>query len=186
MSVTDFGDAFQLFETLNSRGLELSAADLLKNFVLEKRNREVAGKPNGEQSLGELAAEWAQIVSDVGESAMNSQFVRYYLLMTHKNDRVQKKHIYKYFRQVVDNRSADEALHDLRGKARSFVQASHPSRLEPDARRKKLEPVLTDISAIGVRTAKIALMATLTYVSDLDLAKRIAIGVESLAFRWTV
>ena len=186
VSVTDFGDAFQLFETLNSRGLELSAADLLKNFVLEKRNREVAGKPNGEQSLGELATEWAQIVSDVGESAMNSQFVRYYLLMTHDAEKVQKKHIYKYFRQVVDDRTADQALHDLRVKARSFVEASHPTRITPESRRKKLEPVLADINAIGVRTAKIALMAALTYVSDVDLVKRIAVGVEALSFRWTV
>ena len=186
VSVTDFGDAFQLFETLNSRGLELSAADLLKNFVLEKRALEVAGKPNGEQSLGELAAEWAQIVSDVGESAMNSQFVRYYLLMTHQAEKVQKKHIYKYFRQVVENRSADEALHDLRVKARHFVQASTPALIEPLARRRKLETKLNDISAVGVQTAKIALMATLAYVHDDDLASEIASAIEALVLRWTV
>lgn len=186
VSVTDFGDAFQLFETLNSRGLELSAADLLKNFVLEKRALEVAGKPNGEQSLGELAAEWAQIVSDVGESAMNSQFVRYYLLMTHQAEKVQKKHIYKYFRQVVEDRSADEALHDLRVKARHFVQASTPALIEPSARRRKLETKLNDISAVGVQTAKIALMATLAYVHDDDLASEIASAIEALVLRWTV
>ncbi len=186
VAVTDFGDAFQLFETLNSRGLELSAADLLKNFVLEKRALEVAGNANGEQSLGELATEWTQIVSDVGESAMNSQFVRYYLLMTHQADKVQKKHIYKYFRQVVEGRSADEALHDLRTKARSFVQANNPALIEPSSRRKKLERKLNDIASVGVQTAKIALMATLTYVHDDDLASEITSAIESLVLRWTV
>ncbi len=186
VAVTDLGDAFQLFETLNSRGLELSAADLLKNFVLEKRALEVAGSPNGEQSLGELATEWAQIVSDVGESAMNSQFVRYYLLMTHEKEKVQKKHIYKYFREVVDDRSADEALHDLRLKARSFVQAGNPALIEPSGRRRKLEKKLNDINDVGVQTAKIALMAMLTYVHDDDLAGEIASTIESLVLRWTV
>ena len=42
IEVTDLEDAFLLFETLNDRGLDLSAADLLKNDLLGSSSASMA------------------------------------------------------------------------------------------------------------------------------------------------
>jgi len=56
IQVVSHKDAFRLFETLNDRGLSLSAADLIKNYILSKASR------TSEDQLDEIVQMWDEIV----------------------------------------------------------------------------------------------------------------------------
>lgn len=184
IAVTDFGDAFQLFETLNYRGLELSAADLLKNFLLQKRFDELGGNYNHPE-LGVLLADWDEMVTKVKPSKMNSQFIRYYLLMTHEAEMIQKKRIYRYFQNMVAEQSADDVMKALKLAGTAFAESMKPGLIADEGRQKKLERGLSGIGRIG-STAAIALMPVLMHVHDDNSAQRAVAVIESLAFRWIV
>ena len=186
IAVTDFGDAFQLFETLNYRGLELSAADLLKNYLLEKRWDELGPGNYNHPDLGVLLADWNALVEMVDPSKMNSQFIRYYLLMTHHEEMIQKKRIYRYFRDMVAEQSADDVIKALKLAGTAFAQATGRALITDEPRKKKLERIVEGIRRTGVTTASIALMPVLMHVHDDNKAQRAAAVVESLAFRWVV
>lgn len=64
-------DAYKIFETLNSRGVKLSPADLLKNYLFRK----IA--PNGQISLDEAERRWSNIVNTLGKTDV-STYVRHY------------------------------------------------------------------------------------------------------------
>jgi hypothetical protein len=66
-------DAFRLFETLNDRGLELSAVDLIKNYILS-----TAAKKSQSQ-LDYMAKAWEQIIADLG-GVDKIRFFRQFLL----------------------------------------------------------------------------------------------------------
>ena len=186
IAVTDFGDAFQLFETLNFRGLELSAADLLKNYLLQKRFDELGPGNYNHPDLGVLLADWNALVEKVSPRKMNSQFIRYYLLFTHSEDMIQKKRIYRYFQHMVSEQSADEVMKALKGAGTAFAEAMNPGLISDESRKKKLERVLNGVARTGVNTAAIALMPVLMHVYDDNKAQRAVAVIESLAFRWIV
>jgi hypothetical protein len=186
IAVTDFGDAFQLFETLNYRGLELSAADLLKNFLLEKRSGELGPGNYNHPDLGILLAEWEALVEKVTPSRMNSQFIRYYLLMTHSDDTIQKKRIYKHFRDMVTAQTADEVIGALKRAGNAFAEANKPALIGENPRHQKLGRALESVGRVGVDTTRIALMAILMHIHNDNQALKAIAVVESLAFRWIV
>ena len=69
-------DAYKLFETINNRGLKLSAADIIKNFLLGHASL------LGDDTLKEVKGEWRQLVLELdklGYSDMD-RFFRQYLM----------------------------------------------------------------------------------------------------------
>ena len=69
-------DAYKLFETINNRGLRLSAADIVKNFLLGHASL------LGDDTLKEVKGEWRQLVLELdklGYSDMD-RFFRQYLM----------------------------------------------------------------------------------------------------------
>ncbi|AIQ34692.1 hypothetical protein R50345_08750 [Paenibacillus sp. FSL R5-0345] len=56
IQVMSHKDVFRLFETLNDRGLSLSAADLTRNHILSKATRTY------EDELDDIAENWDEIV----------------------------------------------------------------------------------------------------------------------------
>lgn len=89
----DEADAFNLFETLNDRGLSLSALDLIKNKVLSYS----AGDPDFEQK-------WTDIFGRDGSirAGLAQQFIRNYLMLRHGH--INKDAVYSTFTGMVKDR----------------------------------------------------------------------------------
>lgn len=66
ISATNRTEAFQIFQTINARGLDLSAADLIKSDFFG----------NSSENTEEVTNIWNQIVSDLGDLNF-SDFIRY-------------------------------------------------------------------------------------------------------------
>jgi hypothetical protein len=74
--VNDDAAAYTIFETLNDRGLDLAALDLVKNYLFSRAERYRAG------GLAELEGRWAEMVALLG-SARADTFLRAFWASRH-------------------------------------------------------------------------------------------------------
>jgi len=86
-------NAFQLFETLNDRGLELSAVDLIKNYFLQKVS---ADQPK----LKECVDQWNEMFEHVRDIEP-VKFFRRYMLSSFKG-KVSEKRLNKVLRSIIE------------------------------------------------------------------------------------
>lgn len=73
LDVTLAEDAYKLFETINNRGLKLSATDIIKNFLLGH-----ASKLNDPYILDQVKNLWAQIIKDLDGLNTDNFFRQYF------------------------------------------------------------------------------------------------------------
>ena len=91
ISVDDELDAYTVFETLNARGLELTTADLLKNYLFSK--------VRAPHDLDALQRRWHALVSTVTPERF-SEFLRYHLLCEQAG--IRKERLFKLIRDRVN------------------------------------------------------------------------------------
>ncbi|MGM0581932.1 MAG: DUF262 domain-containing protein [Bacteroidota bacterium] len=73
LDVTLAQDAYKLFETINNRGLKLSATDIIKNFLLGH-----ASKINDNTTLEQVKSIWAQIITELDGINTDNFFRQYF------------------------------------------------------------------------------------------------------------
>ena len=103
ISVTDELNAFKVFETLNSRGVRLSAIDLLKNYLFSV----IASGNTHETELKALEEKWERIVDELGSESF-PDFLRVYWNSSHKL--VRKADLFKTIRRHVTTKEQSFAL----------------------------------------------------------------------------
>lgn len=171
--VGNVGDAFLLFETLNDRGLQLSAADLLKNHLLAQ-----VGKKGDEASVREAAAEWDGLVDDLGSDVDVTRFLRHFLLIRYP--KVRKDDIFDRFKSQASESGPRAMLHDLRQYGRLYGEFEDPSRVQDEEVRQALE----DLKTLRAVTCYTALMPARRFLSSEDFT-RFARLAEVLTYRYS-
>lgn len=111
ITVTDELNAFKVFETLNARGVRLSATDLLKNYLFSVIS---AGGDTHENELTALEERWERIVGLLGSESF-PEFLRVYWNSRHTL--VRKSDLFKTIRKRINDR--EKAFELLRGLDRS-------------------------------------------------------------------
>jgi hypothetical protein len=99
LEVDDESSAFQIFETLNDRGLDLAVTDLLKNYLMGKA---------GKTSLETVRHHWTTALSRVGDGdeRVLKRFIHHYWSSLHGLTR--EKLLYKSIKESV--RSSGRAI----------------------------------------------------------------------------
>jgi hypothetical protein len=168
-------DAFLLFETLNDRGLQLSAADLVKSHLLSKYEAKF-----GKSAVPEAHQEWQELIDHL-DGADIGRFLRYFLLQY--NEKVQSDKVFGLFkRQLVQMGSPDQMLTRLRTMARYYGEFLKPDNVEHAPSR----GVLRDLDDLRATTCYVALLPARDALGgDLDTFARFARLTEALAYRWT-
>lgn len=92
--VNDEMNAFRVFETLNARGVQLSSADLLKNYLFSKVDSETTHSSRIET----LERKWSLLTDNIKAEKL-PEFLRYYWNMQHKTIRANA--VYKTIRQEI-------------------------------------------------------------------------------------
>lgn len=95
MTLSNKDNAYALFESLNARGVQLSASDLFKNYLLSVLQKNEKIYPD---YFAELDSRWASILAQLGETAF-TDFLRSHTGMTHPLPL--KKNIYKTLKEIV-------------------------------------------------------------------------------------
>lgn len=100
ITVEDELNAYTVFETLNSRGVELTATDLLKNYLFS-----LVAKSSSD--LSQVKSQWKRII-DIITLKKFPTFLRYYLLATRKY--LTKEYLFKEVKNYV---TTDEDVFEL-------------------------------------------------------------------------
>lgn len=179
ITVTDELNAFKVFETLNARGVRLSATDLLKNYLFS-----VISTPETHDSeLKALEERWERIVGLMGSESL-PEFLRVY--WNSRNKLVRKSDLFKTIRKRITTREAAfELLRNLDQSASIYAALRDPQ--DPSwsvEERRSLEQLLI----FNVRQPLAMLLAC--YVKFFDTNRtafaRVLKSVTVVSFRYNV
>ncbi len=116
ITVDDQMNAYTVFETLNARGLELSATDLLKNYLFSR----IQSEPD----LKMLQSNWQDLIATVQQEHF-PEFLRYDLLCV--LPQVRQQRLFKIVRDKVSTPGQVFELMDrLERRAETFAAATDP------------------------------------------------------------
>jgi hypothetical protein len=122
ITVTDELNAFKVFETLNARGVRLSSADLLKNYLFSL----VSADKAHEIDLKKLEERWEHIVGLLGGDNFQ-EFLRVFWNSRHKLTRASE--LFKAIKKsVFDRAQAFELLLALDGSAEIYAEFRDPTK----------------------------------------------------------
>lgn len=101
ITVKDELNAYSVFETLNSRGLDLTSTDLLKNFLFMTVSRSPS-------DLNAVKEQWKKIVSAVGQKEF-PVFLRHF--MNTRQELVTKEQLFKRVKNLI--KTEEDVIHLL-------------------------------------------------------------------------
>ena len=117
ITVDDALNAYTVFETLNARGLELTATDLLKNYLFSR--------VNVRSDLDALQRRWKSLVETVGQAQFPS-FLRYHLLC--RLPKVRSQRLFKLVRdQTHTVQNVFELLGELENRGELYAAILDPT-----------------------------------------------------------
>ncbi|MEF1328554.1 DUF262 domain-containing protein [Vibrio sp. M260121] len=178
---TDY-DAFLLFESLNSKGMDLSVADLVKNKILMRWNNS-----SQQDSSDEILQSWDNMIFNIETTRVSPvEFLRVYWESI-KNTNTTKKELYKYISRDVDGCNLDELLEfskDLLEQSEYLSNYASRDLVFPVSLHKKetYMRVFGDINTLKYTTCLPLIMYCQKYRPDLlDVITKISL---SFLFRW--
>lgn len=136
---TTYPESFDIFMTLNSRGLSLGPSDLVKSLFMKYMAYGVIGSNQIAEINESVAKRWKEITDLIGDGDVD-QFLRHYLVST-EVDGVQSKKIYSIFDgklnapNVNPASESDSLLRELATKAEIYSQLLKPANIEDSVLR---------------------------------------------------
>ena len=179
ITVTDELNAFKVFETLNARGVRLSATDLLKNYLFSI----ISTHETHETELKALEDRWERIVGLLGSESF-PEFLR--IFWNSRNKLVRKADLFKTIRKRITVRDAAfELLRDLDQSAAVYAALRDPQDSAWNSEEKRC---LTELLMFNVRQPLAMLMACHArfYEHDRAAFTRMMKAVAVISFRYNV
>jgi len=106
ITVNDDMNAFRVFETLNARGVQLSSADLLKNYLFS-----LVDDGQSEVRLGELEYHWNELAQNVRTEKL-PDFIRYF--WNTRNKSIRSSELFKAIKKkITDARQVFEFVKEM-------------------------------------------------------------------------
>lgn len=171
--VDNVSDAFLLFETLNDRGLQLSAADLIKSRLLSEFQAK-----HGKAAVEEATKRWDAVIETLGRADV-TRFLRHLLLLFYP--KVQKSKVFNRFKRRLDETGPAEMLELLERMGTYYGEFHAPSRVDNATLREPLE----SLQDLRVSTAYVPLLAARDVLVDESKIAYLARMLEILTYRWT-
>ena len=179
ITVTDELNAFKVFETLNARGVRLSATDLLKNYLFSVVSR--GGTHDTE--IRALEDRWEAIVGLLGSESF-PEFLRVFWNSRHRL--VRKSDLFKTIRDAIgDKAAAFELVRDLDRQARVYADLRAP---ETGSWVPHERDSLTQLQMFNVRQPLAVLLAVFDRFAESDRAGfgRFLRAIAMVSFRYNV
>lgn len=183
IAVTDGLNAFKVFETLNARGVRLSATDLLKNHLFSI----IAAGNAHESELKVLEERWERIVGELGSESF-PDFLRVYWNSCHRL--VRKSDLFKTIRRHITNKEQSFALiRELDRSASIYAALRNP--YDPIWEREESQ-LLEKLPMFNVRQPIAMLMACYRQFaqspdsSKSDIFRQVLKAVVMISFRYNV
>jgi len=175
VQVGDQGTAFRIFETMNDRGLKLSAADLIKNYLCSLAPDDTDAVI---QKWKGMTANLETLGQDNGDIV---EFIRYFWIVNHGH--VRTADLFGRIKVNVHTKTAAlnwmSSLDESAGRYVAILNSSHEvwGAFDPSVRRN----ITTLWSILGVSAIRPLMMATYEKFSKVEQTK-----VWKLAVNWSV
>lgn len=182
-------EAFDVFMTMNNRGLNLGPGDLVKSLFM----KHVSAGKEGEELIAandSVTIPWSQINDNIESGDLN-QFLRHFLLATQENP-VQSKGVFAKFEELIEDVKIGQApghyeiackkiLSQLNEKSDIYKQLLKPSLVTDEAIREHA----TAMHAL-LDSYRIVMMNLLDDKGELEKTDQrlISAMTEALAIRW--
>ncbi len=176
ITVTDELNAYRVFETLNARGVKLSATDLLKNYLFSLLHRQ----NEHEREIQTLEDRWNGIVGRLGEESF-PDFLRVHWIS--RRTTVRLSDLFKTVRaQIRDRGDAFSLLQDLQADIETYLALTQPDGSDWPVEWKQRARILRMFS---VRQPFPLLVAARRTLDDADF-ERLLESIVILSFRYNV
>ena len=179
IEVNNSDEAYDIFETMNARGADLTVADLVKNYLF----KEVRTSSTGEDFAKDA---WGEIIDNLEGSGLDfTTFLRYHWLS--KYEFLMKKRLFKTIKNnITDHRAFLKDLKKDSEIVKAFASA-HVEDLGIFENHRKIRDVnnsLRTINAIGAKACYVLLLSIIRNKKDLGLtnAHREFIFLEKFIF----
>ena len=165
--------AYTVFETLNSRGVDLTVTDLLKNYLFSMATS---------TDLVHIKEKWKRTVDAVGLDAFPA-FLRHYWIS--KNKLIRQEYLFRAVKEVIKSSyHVIDLLDDLEKNAQLYnalTNSSDPFWIGQREQRKRVK----ELELFGERQALPLLLAVYNNFNQDEFAKVLRI-VSVITFRYTV
>jgi hypothetical protein len=179
ITVTDELNAFKVFETLNARGVRLSATDLLKNYLFSV----ISTAETHETELKILEDIWERIVGLLGSESF-PEFLR--VFWNSRNKLVRKSDLFKTIcRRVITREQAFKLVRDLDRFAAIYTALGDPQDTIWQPEEKE---ALRLLQMFGVRQPLAMLMACYQkfFAAERQSFPKILRAITVISFRYNV
>ncbi len=172
-------NAQRIFESMNSTGLDLSQADLIRNYILMN----LSAKEQNE--IYKKYWEYIEISTRIGADNKMSEFIRDYLTLKTKCI-TKEEEVYKTFKQKYphqDINKLEDVLSEIKQLAKPYSRLLSPTKEED----KKIQQEIKNINLLKINTSYPFLMKVyddyLTDKIDKDCFYRILRFIQTFAIR---
>lgn len=173
-------DAYKIFESVNARGVDLSVADLLKNYLLTNLRED----PSGDQAA-DAWLEAQRTIERVGQGISMPKFVRYSWISRYQFD--SEKNMFRGIKSEIEPEDCKDFLNILREDATLLERIMTAATEEENSPRfKQINEVLSNIHLVGVKQYVPFAMGLLRNCKRLKIDKpdKILSTVEKFLFRY--
>jgi hypothetical protein len=176
ITVSDELNAYKVFETLNSRGVRLSATDLLKNYLFSVLHRDSVH----ENEMSAMDDRWERLVSRLGETDL-PDFLRIHWMS--RNGLVRQSELFKTIRAKIDKRAeVFSLLNALDADVDPYLGLTSP---ESSDWSPELKDSASLLRMFGVRQPYALLIAARRVLSVGDFTALLKI-IVNISFRYNV
>jgi uncharacterized protein with ParB-like and HNH nuclease domain len=168
-------DAFKVFETLNARGVKLSTADLLKNYLFSKASK------LGQLDLDEAERRWQNVADSLATNDLTS-FIRHYW-NSRNTPFARQSNLFKHIkRQVSSAENAFDLLESLEKNVVFYTGFNNPYDEIWDKNERKHLKVL---NYLGVTTCYSLMLSALEFLPRPDF-EHLLREITAITFRYNL
>lgn len=168
IEVSSNSDAFNLFESLNNRGIPLSAIDLIKNKILSEFDKQ-------KKSLDAPFNKWKIILQNLEDYSTQERFLRHYYNAFKNDNKVKIENIPKALRsniiKIYENlveRDLDYIFEELFTKSWAYSALINNNSIEKEEIFSNLSNELSDLEHIKAAPSYILLLFLFSLTPRLD------------------
>lgn len=178
ITVNDELNAFRVFETLNARGVQLSSADLLKNYLFSV----VDAQGSHSSEINEIESLWSNVIAKLGSQRF-PEFLR--VFWNSKNKTVRKSELFKVIRRSINDKGdAFSLIRDLENSADVYIALRNPDD-ELWIGENKIKGYLEDLKLFQVRQPIALLLAAYDHLTIPEFTKVLK-AITIISFRYNV
>jgi hypothetical protein len=175
LTVPNESNAFRVFETLNDRGMDLSAIDLLKNYLFGLAFDESA------DCLSQMEHRWSQLTATLSEYRQED-FIKVY--WTSRHGRTQLDDIFENVKgSYKTNADAVNLSIDLLEAAEHYVALDSPSDPTWMPYPAEVRNLIRNLDIIGSKQVRPVIMAAIRKFHIGDMARLLRL-LETISVRW--